>query len=370
MKLYEKFWNDDEFAHKDNCFCKDSTQVALGIRMGDECVFTELDEKGSPWGITPLERRIELNKRYNDKAETIVGKRLLQEDYGPLDAQFPAARGIGEIFGGEYVYDGNTTWLKGNCNTPSELENLLNKVNDMNIRDYILPENWEIEKTRIFEKYGIRPQVWRHFRGPTTFAISLYGVENLIYLIMDEEDLAKYFSNTILKVLREYVNVFDIEAGAIGDNKISGFHFYDDDCALVTPDMYELFSYPVLENIFNTWSPLKGDVRFQHSDSDMGHLLPILSKLNLTGCNFGPKISVSDIRRNMPETRIDGQIAPFTFMSNDPEAIMLEVKRDCEQIKNMGLRGLNLTTAGSINSGSLLSSMKVVMDGILEFGQF
>ena len=28
----DKFWADDEIAHRDNCFCKDSPQVALGIR--------------------------------------------------------------------------------------------------------------------------------------------------------------------------------------------------------------------------------------------------------------------------------------------------------------------------------------------------
>jgi len=74
----EKFWKDDEIAHRDNCFYK-AEQVALGIRMSDECVFAELGEEGTPWAPIPRERRIELNKRYNDKAEKMVGKRLLRE---------------------------------------------------------------------------------------------------------------------------------------------------------------------------------------------------------------------------------------------------------------------------------------------------
>ena len=85
----EQFWKDDETAHKENCFFKDAPQVALGIRMSDECVFAELGEEGDPWGHTPRERRIELNKRYNDKAEKIVGKRLLREDYPTEDENFP-----------------------------------------------------------------------------------------------------------------------------------------------------------------------------------------------------------------------------------------------------------------------------------------
>ena len=64
----EAFWKDDELAHKDNCFSTESPQVALGIRMHDECVFAELGEEGEPWGYTKGKTHW-LNKRYNDKAE-------------------------------------------------------------------------------------------------------------------------------------------------------------------------------------------------------------------------------------------------------------------------------------------------------------
>ena len=114
----DRFWKDDEIAHRDNCFNPDAPQAALGIRMSDECVFAELGEEGDPWGYTPRERRIELNKRYNDKAEKIVGKRLLREDFPEPDAIFPEIKGIGEVFEGKYVFDGKTTWLLGSCSTP------------------------------------------------------------------------------------------------------------------------------------------------------------------------------------------------------------------------------------------------------------
>jgi uroporphyrinogen decarboxylase len=100
----------------------------------------------------------------------------------------------------------------------------------------------------------------------------------------------------------------------------------------------------------------------------MGHLLPILARLNLTGCNFGPTLTVNQIRQYMPRTRIDGQLAPFTFMSNNEEAILKEVKRDCEMAKEH--KGLNISTAGSINNGSLLTSMRTVMHGIQKYGRY
>jgi len=79
---------------------------------------------------------------------------------------------------------------------------------------------------------------------------------------------------------------------------------------------------------------------------------------------------VEEIRTNIPGCRIDGCLAPFTFMNNDPEQIRSEVKRDCLDLKKTGTRGLNIHTAGSINNGSLLKSMLVVMETISEYGVF
>ena len=160
----------------------------------------------------------------------------------------------------------------------------------------------------------------------------------------------------------------DEEAGYDETNRPGGFSFADDNCCLLTPEMYELFGYPILKAVFDRWCPDPDDYRYQHSDSDMAHLLPILGRLNLTGCNFGPNVLVDEIRKYMPRTRIDGCLAPFTFMNNDIEAIIKEVRRDCEMARET--RGLNLSTAGSINNGSLLTSMRAVMYAIQNYGRY
>lgn len=366
----ERFWADDELAHRDNCFSKDAPQVALGIRMSDECVFAELNEPGNPWGTTPRERRIELNKRYNDLAEKIVGRRLLRENF-PLEEEIPPEyRGIGKVFGGQYVFDNNVTWLKGSCSTPEELEAMLDRVDKMDLEDFILPDNWYAEKKRVYERCGALPRLWRHVRGPVTLASSIFGAENLIYLYYDEPELFTRFSQTILRVILTYIRVSTREAGLTMETAPHGFSFADDDCNLFTPDMYEAFGYPVLKEVFSVCSPNPEDNRYQHSDSAMGHLLPILGRLNLTGCNFGPTVKVEDIRHYMPNTRIDGQLAPFTFMRNNEDEIIAEVKRDCDAIRSTGTRGLNLSTAGSINNGSLLTSMRAVMYAIQQYGRY
>lgn len=366
----DQFWKDDELAHRENCFYASAPQVALGIAMSEECVYAELGEPGKPWLEAPRARRLELNRRYNDRAEQIVGRRLLPEELPEPDSILPEVKGIHEVFGGSYVVQGESRWLKPSCATPSELEGVLDLAEKRlrNLREFILPPNWETEKKRIYETYGIRPGPMRSVRGPVTLAMSLYGVENLIYLMVDAQELAGRFSQAISDALYGIATLMDEESGCGTGNEPAGFWFSDDNCCMLTPRMYEFFAFPILGRMFRHFSPNPGDVRYQHSDSAMGHLLPVLSKLNLTGCNFGPTLTVSEIRAHMPRTRIDGQLAPFTFMGNDEKAIIAEVKRDCEMAKPA--RGLNLSTAGSVNNGSLLSSMRAVMHAIQNCGRY
>ena len=373
----EQFWKDEELTHKENCFSKQSPQVALGIRMSDECVFAELGEDGEPWGYTPPERRYELNCRYNEKARKIVGRPLLRENK-PSDAPkvtIPAFRQIGEVFGGVYDFDGNTTWLRGTLADADALRRKLDEVDRLiadpdAFRAFVLPPDWDVRCREAYECSGIRPAQFMHIRGPVTLATSVFGIENLIYLYYDDEGLFTRFADSIAAVVHAYITLFIRESGHTEADFRHGFSFADDNSSLMTPEMYKAFGYRVLKSVFGRTSPDPGDKRYQHSDSAMGHLIPLLADFHLTGCNFGPTVTVREIRRYMPDTCIEGQLAPFTFMNNREDEIIAEVKRDCEAAKENDARGLNLKTAGSINNGSLLSSMRVVMAAIQNYGRY
>lgn len=361
----DQFWADDLLAHQNNCF-NQSPQIPLGIRMSDECVFDELGEEGTPWMPIPRQQRIDLNKRYNDKAERLVGKRLLQESFPPQDANLPAVKRIGEVFGGQYIYHNETEWLTRSVHSYNELETLLDQVERMDLRAFMLPENWEKEKRRVHECYGIRPALMRHIRGPVTLACSIMGTEQFLFLIIDEPDLARRFSHVITKVTLEMAAIMDEEAGTDAAQQ-PGFSFADDNCCLLSPPMYELFGYPVLKEVFARYSPGPEDKRYQHSDSAMGHLLPLLGSLQLNGVNFGPTVLIPEIRKHLPRARIDGCLSPMTFMRNDREGIFREVQRDLKDA--LVHNGVNISTAGSINNGSSLESMRLVMQIIQNYGR-
>lgn len=367
----EQFWHNHDIAVKDP-FYMDNPQIPLGVLMSVECVFDELGIKEDYWRYEHDEDwRIQLNTAYNNIAQQVVGRRLLSENRSDPYSQWPSVKTLADLFEAENVWVPGTWswWLKESAHNEQELSDLLDRVEARleNPRAFLLPENWESEKERL-QALGVPLPRYRHQRGPITFATSIYGCENLIYLILDNPTLAERFRNTILRGMLTIAEVIDTEAGDTIETSPRGFSFADDNCYMMTPDMYEFFGYPILKTVFERYAPSPNDWRFQHSDSAMGHLLPILGRLNLKGVNFGPTLTVEEIRKHNPNAIIYGQLAPFTFSRNEEEKMLAEFFRDFEM--SLEHRGVVFATAGSINNGSRLLGMRLFMSAIQHFGAY
>jgi len=366
----ERFWADQAIARKDP-FGADIPQVPLGIGMSWECVFDELGIEQDAWRYDhDPEWALGLNKAYNDLSEQIVGRRLLNETPADPARKYPAVKGLHDVFEAKNEWHAGSWWLRQSAHGEDELKALLDRVDDRladGVRGFILPGSWDEENARL-QALGVAAPLYRGQRGPVTFAMSVYGVEDLIYLIMDNADLAVRFRDTIRAAMLEIGRIRDAEAGYAPETAPHGFSFCDDNCVLLTPDMYELFAYPILKAMFDRYSPEPADNRYQHSDSAMGHLLPILGRLDFTGANFGPTVTVAEIRERLPNAVIHGQLAPFTFSRNEEENIVAELLRDFDQAREK--RGLLFTTAGSINNGSRLTGMRLIMSAIQHFGRY
>ncbi|MBM4034805.1 MAG: hypothetical protein FJ291_23925 [Planctomycetes bacterium] len=367
---FERFWADQEVAIKDP-FGANTPQCPLGVLMSGECVYAELGIEEDFWRYDHDEEwRLGLNKAYNDKAEKIVGRRLLSEQRSDPSRRYPAVKGLHDVFDAHNEWHAGSWWLMQCVHNEEELKALLDRVEERlakGLRSFLLPPNWDEEKGRL-TALGVKPPLYRGQRGPVTFAMSIYGVENVIFLINDNPNLAARFSQLILRAMLEIARVLDEEAGYTPERAPHGFGFADDNCALLTPAMYELFAYPILKGIFERYSPNPADSRYQHSDSAMSHIIPILGRLGLTGTNFGPTVTVSEIREHLPRAVIHGQLAPYTLMRNESERIVAEFLRDFAQARAQ--RGLVFATAGSIDNGSLLTSMRLLMSAIQHFGRY
>ncbi len=359
----ERFWADQALA-RSRLWSADCPQLPLGVLMSAECVF---DELGVPEDWHALYHqpayRADLCRRYNDRSEAIVGRRLLSEAVPDPALAWPEVKGLHDIFEARQVWHDTSYWLQPAAGTPAELSALLDRVEARleDLREFMLPPTWEAEKARL-RAAGVRPPLYRSQRGPVTFACSLYGAENLIYLILDEPALAGRLRDVMLRAILARARVLDEEAGFTPATAPRGWSWADDNCCLLNPEMYEFFGYPILKGVFDTYSPQPGDRRYQHSDSAMGHLLPILGRLDLNGANFGPTLSVREIRRHLPKAEIHGQLAPFTFSRHEEVGIVAETLRDYEM--SLPERGVIFCTAGSINNGSRLSGLRLIMAAI------
>ena len=361
-----RFWHDDALARQDP-FAPNAPQPPLGLFMSYETIF---DELGHPFDMARLDRDYEFArsaaKAYNDRAETIVGRRLLNETAYDPSIRFPPIKSLGEVFGCTTTTDSWTTWLHPAAHTPSELSAVLDRVERLDLPTVIFPDTWQSACKTIFETHGLRPALGHWLRGPVTLAMSIYGVEETIFLLQDEPQLAARFRDVILSTAIRYYEACDQASDPASVRP--GFGFADDNCAMLTPDLYEFFGLPILQGIFQRFAPAPNDWRYQHSDSAMAHLLPLLARTNLGGANFGPTVRFAQIRAAMPRTIVDGTLAPFTMMRNDHPAIIAEVTRDCREAH--ATHGLSVTTAGSINNGTRLTALRTVLHTIQTHGRY
>ncbi|MCE5328030.1 MAG: uroporphyrinogen decarboxylase family protein [Planctomycetaceae bacterium] len=368
----DRFWADQALAGADP-FGRNIPQVPMATYCNWECVFEEMGipQDWKRWNDDP-QWRLELSRAYNVKAEKIVGRKLLDETPpAPAGPAWPAVKELHDIFEMENRWDdiSQSWWWHQAASTQTELAALLDRVEKRleNLREFLLPPTWDSCRQKLLAA-GIKPPLYRGQRGPVTLACSMLGVENLIFLILDNPALAARLRDVMLRAMIEKGRVQDEEAGFTPATAPHGFGFADDNCMMLTAEMYEFFALPIVQGIWARYSPEPADGRYQHSDSAMGHIVPVLARCNMTGVNFGPTVMVDHIRRHMPTTVIHGQLAPFTFSRNDEMGIVAEFLRDYELIADT--RGLLFATAGSINNGSRLTGMRLIMSAIQRYGRY
>jgi uroporphyrinogen decarboxylase len=258
--------------------------------------------------------------------------------------------------------EGGTPWLERGIHNLDELRAKLGELenlSDTQLRALIFSSGGVIEKSPP-KADGTPRQRGAFSRGPATMATSVLGTTEFLYLLVDQPAEMHRFFDALADVIIRYQKIIAAEAGVV----VRGYALTDDNCALLSPELYEEFCLPVLRRVFAAFAPTANDRRYQHSDSSMEHLLPILTRLNFSAVNFGPTIPAQVIRHHMPRAEIQGQIAPFTLRNKPAEAIIAEVRRDFDAVGADG--GLLVTTAGSIAAGTSLQAIRTFMWAVQE----
>ena len=365
----ERFWHDNALS-MDKPFSTDKPQVPMALRTTEGCLWKELGIPKDPRYYEDPLVHARLNRLYNDKAEEIVGARILRETLIPPEEDLPRPLRIEELFGSEITtIEGSeeiqgADWVRESVHSIGELEERMARVAGIDLLKVVFPDGFQETLARLRDTYGVEQPLGMHIRGPVTAAISICGVENVIFWLVDYPEVMARFRDLLAEKIVELSTLLRRATGA----PQRGFSFSDDNCAMLNADLYERFGLPILQHVFSVFSPDEGDWRFQHSDSEMTHLLPLLNRVRLRAVNLGPTVHPATIRREMPRTVIHGQLPPFTFSRGTPEEIYASVRRDIEAVGTDG--GLVVTTAGSVNPGSRLEGLRAVMYAIQQHGRY
>ena len=147
----DRFWADKKVADADP-FGLRIPQLALGIAMSGECVYDELGVAEDYWRYEHDDNwRLQLNRAYNDRAERIVGRRLLSESPRDASLQYPPIKGLHDLFEAKNIWHGQSWWLMQSSHSEDGLKALLDRVERRleDVRGFILPPNREAENARL-----------------------------------------------------------------------------------------------------------------------------------------------------------------------------------------------------------------------------
>ena len=343
----QAFWEEDSHCKE---FTTQKPRCSLHFAPDDHWLFEFMAIPSTLRYYQQKSYRDDLHKRVNTITRDYIGQSFFEEDtwkYSP--------KRIENLFGCEFEYrEGSTPWFVPVTTDPHVFRRILNRAEITNLEDWVFPEPFLTEwETR--QAAGKKlPFLGTGSRGPATIMSSILGVETIFYWFYDHPDLMARFRDTLAKKMVELNKILREFSG----NRQPGWWITDDNCALFNRNLYRQYCLPVLETVLNAMAP--GDaLRYQHSDSAMGHLLEDQYSLGIRRVNYGPEVPAALIREKMPGAMIDGHIPPLLLRNGTPEEIKHRVIANFQDSGQTG--GLEVTTAGSLAAGTGIGRMRWLM---------
>lgn len=352
----QRFWEENrECTAKP--FATDKARAPIALPVDDHWLIEEMALPSTIRYYEDNAYRAQVHAECNDRCEEAIGIRPFSEAIGGN----PLVR-IEEVMGSRYeVVEGGTPWLEAGPKTIKEMHAKLDEVEALSDEDLL---------ALICSKGGTiaasteQRTVSAGSRAPATMATSILGTMSTMYWIVDyPEDMDRFF-----RVLGDTIIRYHHVVGQASNVQYGGYWWTDDNCCLYSPGLYERFCFPAMKRVMDEFAPLPEHRRYQHSDSEMRHLLPYLAEYKLHAVNLGPTIPAEVIRKALPQTEIHGQVAPMTLRNGGFDAIVAEVKRDFAAVGSDG--GLLVTTAGSISAGTSLQSIREFMWAVQEYCRY
>ena len=158
--------------------------------------------------------------------------------------------------------------------------------------------------------------------GPMTLATQLLGVETALYLAIDEpEQFARLLDFAAQVVIR--FGVAQMEAGAhlpiVFDPSSSP--------AVIPGQFYREFELPRLQKVFAAFKQAGAVANWLHIAGPTEPILPFYPQAGVDIANFDYCVNPLDALQVLPQTCLNGNIKPLSFVEAAPEEIAAESSR-------------------------------------------
>ncbi len=356
------FWEENERCMEP--FSTNKPRVPMAYWLDDHYILGFMGIEDSVRYFTDFAYRAEMNRQANERLIPLLGRAFYSETHmGHLRGDFEASIGSTQD-----LRQGDTPWVMPiPDNSVAGVKKWIEEAARLDMKVAAFPDGWHEKQARIREATGVQVRLaGTGNTGPATCASHLVGTTELCLYIMDEPEMMDDFFRVLADKFIEYHEA--VLQDDLGYVPREGFSINDDNSFLFSPRLYERFCAPFMERVFAAFAPEPQHKRRQHSDSAMGHIMPILNDIGVNEVNFGPTIHPADIRKAMPKAIIHGQIPPFTLKDGTPEQIIEMVRRDIDAVAADG--GLVECPAGSVPIGTSIENLKVYMWAVQEYGRY
>ena len=354
----ELFWRENDLS-RDKPFRTDKPRAPIVLSVDDHWLLHEMRVPSTVRYFADPEYRADTNRACNDRLEEAIGRRFFSEA-----VDLPPVLRIEEVMGSRRrLVEGGTPWLEPGVSTIEGMREKLDEIegwSDRDLRAVIFSGGGKIARRDSGADSERRARAVPGSRGPATQATSILGTMNALYWVIDyPADMERFFA-VFADIVIRYHRIIEAEAGVV----YRGYSWLDDNCALFSPELYRRFCLPAVRKVMDEFAPDSFDRRYHHSDSAMGHLLPIFADLGFHAVNLGPTVACSLIRSHLPRAVIHGGLAPNTLRDAPLDQVVAEVARNFAEVGGDG--GLVVETCGSISAGTSLESIRGFMWAVQE----
>lgn len=348
----EGFWEENARCEG---FTLDKPRCALHFSPDDHWIFEFADVDSTLRYYKDKAYRDALHRQVNGVTLEYVGRAFFNEDTWAHEP-----RRIENLFGCYFEYhEGGTPWLTPVTDDPEVFAEVLDQAEATDLAKWALPDDYRAEWAAREAAGKPMPYLGTGSRGPATIMTSVLQPETVFFWMIDHPDLMHRFRDLLAEKMVEF-NTF---LRGFSRNPHKGWWITDDNSALFNPKLYREYCFPVLHRVLEAMAP--GDARrYQHSDSAMGHLMPMQYELGIREVNYGPEVDVADIRAMMPKALINGHMPPFLLRNGNAQEIRARVISDFEKAGKTG--GLTVATAGSLAAGTGVGRMRWLMKCVHE----